>query len=339
MGAIEQFKPSNEQTPQTQTFAGLAVSLEDAKNSYGLIRQVTREVLQEGTDYDTIPGTQKPTLLKPGAENMLRFFGLGHRIELNESVKDWESGFFYFSYKVTVFKLIGEGEEFVLSECEGSANSKESRYADRWVPQWRLKDHGIDDPSGLESRDRENDRGPYKEYKVKNKDIFSLVNTLQKMAIKRALVGAALQATGASGLFTQDLEDMGEFVGSGNGSGGSGQQTNGRRNQQTNRGQQGRSKGTSQARTQKNGMNGKATGKQINAIVKIGQSKGIEKEDMEELVKGQVGVELEALDRKQASEMIKLLNSIEEDELQALVDSYVNPSSEVIDISDDELPF
>ena len=32
-------------------------------------------------------------------------------------------------------------------------------------------------------------------------------NTILKMAQKRALVGAALQATGASGLFTQDLED------------------------------------------------------------------------------------------------------------------------------------
>jgi len=31
------------------------------------------------------------------------------------------------------------------------------------------------------------------------------------MAIKRALVGATLQATGASGLFTQDLEDLTDF--------------------------------------------------------------------------------------------------------------------------------
>lgn len=34
-------------------------------------------------------------------------------------------------------------------------------------------------------------------------------NTLLKMAQKRALVGATLQATGASGLFTQDIEDGG----------------------------------------------------------------------------------------------------------------------------------
>lgn len=32
-------------------------------------------------------------------------------------------------------------------------------------------------------------------------------NTLVKMAEKRALVGVALQATGSSGLFTQDMED------------------------------------------------------------------------------------------------------------------------------------
>src|SRR5690606_38916844 len=85
---------------------------------------------------------------------------------------------------------------------------KESRYAARWVPQWKLKEYNIHDVSGLESRERENNRGKYKEYKIQNRDPYTLVNTLQKMAIKRALVGATLQATGASGLFTQDEEDI-----------------------------------------------------------------------------------------------------------------------------------
>lgn len=39
-------------------------------------------------------------------------------------------------------------------------------------------------------------------------DPFSVVNTLLKMAKKRALIDAVLSATRASGLFTQDIEDL-----------------------------------------------------------------------------------------------------------------------------------
>ena len=39
-------------------------------------------------------------------------------------------------------------------------------------------------------------------------DPYSLINTMLKMAKKRALVDAVLSATRSSDLFTQDLEDM-----------------------------------------------------------------------------------------------------------------------------------
>ncbi len=39
-------------------------------------------------------------------------------------------------------------------------------------------------------------------------DSYSLINTLLKMAKKRALVDAVLSATRSSGLFTQDIEEM-----------------------------------------------------------------------------------------------------------------------------------
>jgi hypothetical protein len=47
-----------------------------------------------------------------------------------------------------------------------------------------------------------------REKKFKNQDSFSIVNTLLKMAKKRALVDAVLSATRSSGLFTQDIEEM-----------------------------------------------------------------------------------------------------------------------------------
>lgn len=46
-----------------------------------------------------------------------------------------------------------------------------------------------------------------KESKYKNQDSFSIVNTILKMAKKRALIDAVLSATRSSGIFTQDVED------------------------------------------------------------------------------------------------------------------------------------
>jgi len=45
--------------------------------------------------------------------------------------------------------------------------------------------------------------------RVENEDIYSQVNTILKMAKKRALVDAALSAGRLSQVFTQDIEDMG----------------------------------------------------------------------------------------------------------------------------------
>ena len=45
-------------------------------------------------------------------------------------------------------------------------------------------------------------------YRIPNPDVHSLVNTIQKMAQKRAMIGATLPAVNASEFFTQDVEDM-----------------------------------------------------------------------------------------------------------------------------------
>lgn len=46
-----------------------------------------------------------------------------------------------------------------------------------------------------------------REKKYVSQDMYSIINTLAKMAQKRGLVGAVLLATNASDLFTQDVED------------------------------------------------------------------------------------------------------------------------------------
>ena len=46
-----------------------------------------------------------------------------------------------------------------------------------------------------------------KEKRYRSQDVYTVVNTILKMAKKRALVDAVLSATRTSGLFTQDMED------------------------------------------------------------------------------------------------------------------------------------
>jgi hypothetical protein len=170
--------------------------------------QLKKNVLRNKVDYDTIPGTPKPSLLKPGAERLLMCFGLGHRVHEVRQIEDWENGFFHYVYKITIHKSYPT-HEIVIAECIGSANSMEKRYKDRWVFDSEAREMGLD-IGDLEKKQRTSKAGkPFFVYKVVNPDPYSLVNTLQKMAIKRALVGATLQATGTSEFFTQDIEDTG----------------------------------------------------------------------------------------------------------------------------------
>lgn len=184
-------------------------------------------VLRENTDYGTIPGTNKPTLLKPGAEKLATFFGLSVSFSIIEHTQDWSGinhegePFFNYWYKCTVSrngKLIAEGE--------GSANSFEKKY--RWrsanvkcpacgkeaIIKGKSEFGGgwicFDKKGGCKAKFKDGDASIENQPRgqVRNPDIADVVNTLQKMAQKRAYVAAVLLAVNGSDYFTQDLEDF-----------------------------------------------------------------------------------------------------------------------------------
>ena len=132
-------------------------------------QMVIRNTLREGHDYGTIPGTgSKPTLLKPGAEKILMLMGLTSEYELIERIQDYETGFFAFTVRCTIYR---QGTK--ITEGLGHANTRERRYT-----------------SG------------------RQQDAYTLANTVLKMAKKRAQVDAVLTVASLSELFTQDLEDL-----------------------------------------------------------------------------------------------------------------------------------
>lgn len=158
------------------------VTLSEAKERFDQIRAYVKECLVEGQDFGRVPGVPKPALFKAGAEKVCAFLGLSSTFACEDKVEDWtgaeHGGEPFFSYRYSC--TITRGDRFVV-KVDGSINSWEDKY------RWR---------KNKQTGERE-----------KNDRIFDQVNTLVKMAEKRAYVAATLIATGMSELFTQDIEE------------------------------------------------------------------------------------------------------------------------------------
>jgi uncharacterized protein (DUF3820 family) len=162
------------------------------------MRAMVHQALKEGRDYGKIPGTDKPTLLKPGAERVALGFGcyygepviiekeIDHDREVRYTKRkkiwrnqfhgdrhfDWqeEAGVSQGLYRYVVrVPVVNRETGDVVGAGVGACSSMESKYIDR-------------------PRDCE--------------------NTVLKMAHKRAIVSAALVTFGLSDEFTQDVEDI-----------------------------------------------------------------------------------------------------------------------------------
>jgi nitrite reductase/ring-hydroxylating ferredoxin subunit len=187
-------------------------------------QQLIRRSLRDGHDYGVIPGTNKPTLLKPGAEKIAKLLGMADTYEIIESVVDWDRPLFAYTVRCRL-KMIGSGE--IVAEGLGECNSHESKYrwrqGERTCPEcgsegaiikgkrefgggwlcWQKKEGcGAKWPDGAEAIESQSVE------RVENMETADQKNTFLKMAKKRSLVDAALSVGRLSDLFTQDMEDL-----------------------------------------------------------------------------------------------------------------------------------
>lgn len=130
------------------------------------IETIVAKHLKAGRDYDQLPNTTKPTLLKSGAEILADVFGFRTTAKVINRIADYDKQFVLYEVCVTVINSDGN----IIAEGLGSCNSRERKY---------LKT-----------------------------DFASNLNTVLKIAKKRAFVDAILTATHASHIFTQDMEDI-----------------------------------------------------------------------------------------------------------------------------------
>lgn len=243
----------------TQDLAMPAMSIGEAVERRNALVAFVKQIMVDGVDFGKIPGTDKNTLLKAGAEKLVTFFGLSVQFELVRCIEDWSGAehggeaLFYYVYRC---KMSRNGH--VIAESDASCNSRDAKYRWRWVSErdlppstdktkmvqksgsvrefdfairkretsgkwgkpdayWDRFERAIADKTARQiTVDLKGKPAIQWEigdtvYRVPNEDVAGLINTIQKMSQKRALVGTALLAVNASEYFTQDVEDMVEI--------------------------------------------------------------------------------------------------------------------------------
>ena len=175
----------------------------DIRKQVNLIQEVMKAVMKENEHYGKIPGCEKPSLLKPGAEKLAMTFRLGAEYEELPGSSEADN---FINYKINC-KLIHIPTGLVIGNGRGTCNSKEKKYRTRSV--FANKATEEEKAIGKKEKRTSKDNKPYEVYIILQ-DPWDVQNTIYKMACKRALVAAVLNATGASDIFTQDIEDMPE---------------------------------------------------------------------------------------------------------------------------------
>lgn len=189
------------------------------------IRELQRSVLREGVDFGTIPGTPKPTLYKSGAETLLAAFRLtAGDPQVEERDIDHEvPGHVEYTVRIPIInRATGQAVGYGIGSCSTMESKYRFRDARRSCPECGTPAIGRSKPEwgggwycgqkqgGCGAKFDANDPMITDQVvgQVENLNPADQRNTALKMAKKRALVDGALTTTAASGVFTQDVEDL-----------------------------------------------------------------------------------------------------------------------------------
>lgn len=190
-----------------------AVTADALTEHVKLIGEIQRKVMVKDRHYGVIPGTgNKPTLLKPGAEVLAMTFRLCPVYEIADKTE--RRDFLAYTMCCTL-ETIESGRRVATGIA--SCNSLEKKYRYRWtdtgkpVPKSYWDSRDLAEIGGPGFKPQKNDAGTWTIHeRAENDNPFDLQNTIIKMAEKRALIAAILNATAASDYFTQDVEDFAE---------------------------------------------------------------------------------------------------------------------------------
>ena len=199
--------------------------LASLKKGQERIRLIKRKLMEKDSHYGIIPGTDKPALLKPGAELLCSIYGL--RPDFIPAIEHGD-GATEPSIRVTMrCELhLGDMSGPVVAVGYGASNSWERKhryrrekrtcpacgvvgsvirgkeeYGGGWLCWKKEGGCGAKWPEGTAKIEQQVVGD------TENPDPHDLENTLLKMAKKRAHIDATLTGTASSDLFTQDIDE------------------------------------------------------------------------------------------------------------------------------------
>lgn len=155
--------------------------IQKAQEQIDALNRITKEVLEQGTDYKDYSWSRKPFLHQPGAEQLQNCFRLETNIEQTQSVfqlDNDECPFIKYEYNTVVYSPNGRR----LCNAVGSANS--------WEKRFRFDKQGNQRPDN---------------------EIVADDHNIQIIAQKRSFVTAIRRATGASRLFSSDEDTIPDY--------------------------------------------------------------------------------------------------------------------------------
>ena len=213
------------ETKQVQVIQqqSMELSVAQVKAQLEKVREIMRSVMTDGVHYGIVPGTDKKTLLKPGAEVLCVTFRLAPTYKA-----DFQKDGKHLSV-VTTCTLTHIPTGNLIATGMGSCSTQETKYAyrkgSRKCPQcgketiikgkaeygggWLC--FGKKGGCGAKFKDADKTIESQPEAsKTENEDVIDQHNTVLKMSNKRALVAAVVNATGVSDIFTQDIGDSEE---------------------------------------------------------------------------------------------------------------------------------
>lgn len=178
----------------------MSTQVAEVRQNINLIQEAMKATMKKDVHYGVIPGCAKPSLYKAGAEVIMALFKLATDPVVTDLSKNGE-----IRYQVKVNITTRDGH-FVGSGI-GECSSGEEKYS------WRTAICPEEFESTPETMKRIKFKKQYdsiqqiQQVRVNPSD---MANTILKMAKKRALIDAVLTATGASDIFSQDIEDLPE---------------------------------------------------------------------------------------------------------------------------------
>lgn len=181
---------------QTQSLVRPIASPAEIIRYHDEITKIIQQALKEGTDYGTIPGTNKPSLYKAGAERLCLAFGAHPEYEPVKIECDHDREVKWLKKKKK-WNNAYKGDRTFTEVPEEGVSLGIYRYVYNCkivLPDGRILGQGQGVCSTLESKyiDRPRD----------------CENVVCKMSQKRSFTAAVLHSFGLSDRFTQDLEDQ-----------------------------------------------------------------------------------------------------------------------------------